>query len=315
MRADVVALPHALGRIVILPEDLQQALIGDFLRVIGDQHRLGVSRPAAAGLLVGRVRGEAAGIADRGDINALAGLPEFALGAPEAAHAENGGLDPGGVGALQRVSVYEMLCGGGDRLRAARQGVGGRGQVRSFLERKLNMIGLLCVSSAYSRPRRASLQRPKSVLLPPGLRDQHEEKSENGKVEKRRRVENLQQHRVPEERVQLRAHERLQLREFRREGPRSTTPIGVNCTCWSASERAPSITAAAKAPASSSRPIVRTSNRSTSSPAARFYDVRLTQGGAKCPRRSPSRDLRPDAAGCYARASLGKGDMEGWPSG
>ena len=46
----------------------------------------GVAGSAAAGLLVGRVRRRAAGIADRGYIDAFAGLPEFALPAPEAAH-------------------------------------------------------------------------------------------------------------------------------------------------------------------------------------------------------------------------------------
>src|SRR5579871_3426695 len=33
LRADVVALAHALGRIVAFPKRLEQALIGDFLRV------------------------------------------------------------------------------------------------------------------------------------------------------------------------------------------------------------------------------------------------------------------------------------------
>ena len=54
-----------------------------------------------AGFLIGRVGGQAAGIADRRDPDAL-GLPEQALGAPEAAHAEIGGLQALGIGTLQR---------------------------------------------------------------------------------------------------------------------------------------------------------------------------------------------------------------------
>src|SRR6516165_2225989 len=42
LRADVVALTHALRRVVVLPERLQQALIGDLLRIEHHQHHFGV---------------------------------------------------------------------------------------------------------------------------------------------------------------------------------------------------------------------------------------------------------------------------------
>ena len=43
-----------------------------------------------------------AGVADRGDVDAVAELPELALGAPEAAHAEHRRLEPLGIRPLQR---------------------------------------------------------------------------------------------------------------------------------------------------------------------------------------------------------------------
>src|SRR5438067_12837607 len=66
LRADIVALAHALGRVVAFPEQFQQRLIARHLRVVDDQHRLGVAGLAAAHLLIGRVRRMAAGITDRG---------------------------------------------------------------------------------------------------------------------------------------------------------------------------------------------------------------------------------------------------------
>ena len=57
-------------------------------RVEHDQHNLRVAGPAAADLLVGRVGGEAARVTDRGRVDARR-LPEHALGAPEAAHADD----------------------------------------------------------------------------------------------------------------------------------------------------------------------------------------------------------------------------------
>ena len=63
--ADVRALPVQLRRVVLGEEDGEQLLVGDALRVVGDLDDLGVARAVAADLLVGRVRGRAARIADR----------------------------------------------------------------------------------------------------------------------------------------------------------------------------------------------------------------------------------------------------------
>ena len=46
LRADVVALAHALRRVVALPEDAQQLVVTDALRVEDDQHDLGVTGQA-----------------------------------------------------------------------------------------------------------------------------------------------------------------------------------------------------------------------------------------------------------------------------
>jgi hypothetical protein len=52
-------------------------------------------------------------------MNALAELPELALGAPEAAQAEDRGLGAGRIRALERTAIDEMLAGSGDRGGAA----------------------------------------------------------------------------------------------------------------------------------------------------------------------------------------------------
>src|SRR4029079_18330625 len=52
--ADIVALAHALGRIVVLPEALQQRVIARLLRVEDDEDNLGVAGAGAADLGVGR---------------------------------------------------------------------------------------------------------------------------------------------------------------------------------------------------------------------------------------------------------------------
>src|SRR5690606_16343914 len=88
--ADVVALAHALGWIVVLPERRQQGLERHPRRVVHDQHHLGVPGLAAAHFAVGRVGRVAARVTGGGGHHPGHG-PEPALHAPEAAHAE---LDP-----------------------------------------------------------------------------------------------------------------------------------------------------------------------------------------------------------------------------
>src|SRR5215470_16282410 len=115
LRAHVVALAHALGRVVVLPERLQQLLVGDLLGVIDHQHHLVVAGTAGADLLVGRIGRGASGIADGGDVDTFAQLPELALRAPEAAHAEHRGLEPVRIRPLERAVKDEMLPRGRDR--------------------------------------------------------------------------------------------------------------------------------------------------------------------------------------------------------
>src|SRR6185503_19440342 len=82
LRADVVALAHALRRVMALPEDLEHLFVRRLLPVEGDEHDLGVTGRAGADLLVRRVARVAAGVAGRGRVHAVR-LPEHALRAPE----------------------------------------------------------------------------------------------------------------------------------------------------------------------------------------------------------------------------------------
>jgi hypothetical protein len=117
--ADVVALPHALGGVVGLPEDAEQLLVGQDVRVEGHEDDLGVAGETRAHLLVGGVRGGAALIADGRDRHAR-GLPEAALGTPEAPEAEVRDLRPGGEGRGEASAVH--VVGRTDRHRGASTG-------------------------------------------------------------------------------------------------------------------------------------------------------------------------------------------------
>src|SRR6185437_2356450 len=110
LRADVVALAHALGRVVALPEGLEQRVVADDARIEDDQHGLGMAGEAGADFLIGGVGRVAAGIAHRGGVDA-GQAPEAALGAPEAAEAEDRRLEPGRERRLQRMPVDEMRLG------------------------------------------------------------------------------------------------------------------------------------------------------------------------------------------------------------
>src|ERR1700733_3766402 len=87
--ADVAALAHALGRIVVLPKRLEQALVGNLFWIVDHEHDFVVAGAAGADFLVGRVRRQTAGIADRGDVDAVAELPETALRSPKTAQPEH----------------------------------------------------------------------------------------------------------------------------------------------------------------------------------------------------------------------------------
>src|SRR5262249_45828348 len=107
LRADVVALPHPLRRIVIFPEHLQQVFVPDLLRIEHDEDDLSVIRRPAADLAVCRILRVTRRVADgRGVHTGL--LPELLLSAPEAAHAEQRDLRSLGKRRLDWMLVHEM---------------------------------------------------------------------------------------------------------------------------------------------------------------------------------------------------------------
>src|SRR5215207_10713212 len=126
--ADIVALAHALSRVVTFPERLQELLVGDLLRIEHDQHHFGMTGAARADLLIGRIGRVSAGIADGGRMDAVTELPELALCAPETAEAEHRLLEACGIGRLQLAAVDEMRGGGRYRGGTARQRFGGAWQ-------------------------------------------------------------------------------------------------------------------------------------------------------------------------------------------
>src|SRR5207245_11628512 len=65
LRADVVALAHALRRVMALPEDPQKRRVAHARGVEDDAHDLGVAGEAAAELIVVGVRSVASRVADR----------------------------------------------------------------------------------------------------------------------------------------------------------------------------------------------------------------------------------------------------------
>src|SRR5258708_14588837 len=87
LSADVVALAHPLGRVVLLEEDLEQVGVGDLLGIEGDEDRLGVAGLARADLLVGRVRSPPAHVSNRRRVDAVQN-PEQPLRPPQAAQPE-----------------------------------------------------------------------------------------------------------------------------------------------------------------------------------------------------------------------------------
>src|ERR1044072_3218293 len=97
LRADVVALAHALGRVVAFPEGLEQLFVRDLGRIVDHQHDLVVPGTAGADFLIGRVRRDRSRIAVRRRVNAVADLPEHALRAPEAAKSEDRGFEAGRI--------------------------------------------------------------------------------------------------------------------------------------------------------------------------------------------------------------------------
>ena len=130
--ARVVPLPHALGRVVALPEHLEECLEGDDLRVEHHQHRLGVVGAAAAGFLVGRIGRVSARVTDSRRPDAR-GLPEHALRAPETAQAELHLLESFGERRRHRVALGQVLRRHAHLVIAPRQGAFGGEQLGGLL--------------------------------------------------------------------------------------------------------------------------------------------------------------------------------------
>ena len=133
LRAGVVPLAHPLGRVVALPEEPQQLLVARQRRVEHDEDGLGVARLAAADLAVGRIRREAAGVADRRRVDA-GRAPEDALGAPEAAHADDQLLESVRERRLERRAEHLVARGHGHALAAAWECVFGCDERRGLAE-------------------------------------------------------------------------------------------------------------------------------------------------------------------------------------
>src|SRR5829696_2910775 len=106
--ADVVALAHALRRVVGLPEHLEQRVVGNLARIEDDLHRLGMAGQSGAYLLIGWIGRHPADAADCRDPHA-GQVPERFLRTPIAAEREICGFAPLRIGALELAPVDEML--------------------------------------------------------------------------------------------------------------------------------------------------------------------------------------------------------------
>ncbi len=91
--AVVIPLAHALGGIMIFPENLEQCSITDRIGLIDDQHCFSMAGVATADFGIRGVGSESSGIAHGRGINPVKG-PKCAFGTPEASHREDCGLQP-----------------------------------------------------------------------------------------------------------------------------------------------------------------------------------------------------------------------------
>ena len=127
--AAIIALAHALGGVMGLPEMGQQLRVADGGRVEDHQHHFVVAGLSAADFLVAGVGGGASGVADR-SAEHPGQFPEAALGTPEAAHAEHRLLQAAGKRWLDRVAADRMGSGHWHGGVATGRGGAGRGAVR-----------------------------------------------------------------------------------------------------------------------------------------------------------------------------------------
>ena len=87
LRADIIALAIALGRIMLFPESLQDRFQRHDVRVEHHHHDFGMASAAGADLFIGRVRRYAARVANRSAVDTV-DLPEQPFRAPETAKAQ-----------------------------------------------------------------------------------------------------------------------------------------------------------------------------------------------------------------------------------
>ena len=93
LRAAIIALAHALSRIMTLPKDLQQGLISHNRRVKYHPHHLIMPSFAGADLFISRIGRIASRIAHHGHPDPL-NPPKHPLHTPKASHAEHRLLQP-----------------------------------------------------------------------------------------------------------------------------------------------------------------------------------------------------------------------------
>src|SRR5215471_17943239 len=144
--ADVVALPHTLCGIVALPEGFEQRRVADFRGIEHHQYDFVMARTAGAYFLIGWIGCDAAGVTDRRDPNAIAHLPEHALGSPKAAEPEHRRLEALRIGTFEGALAEEVCARRGDRLRAAFEGVVG-GRHFEFLAGKQHVVQAVVLQS------------------------------------------------------------------------------------------------------------------------------------------------------------------------
>src|SRR4026208_2063357 len=106
LRPDVVALAHALCRVMGFPERAKQLFVAGLRRVINDTHYFVVPRAPGAHLFICRVRSQSTRVTDGGAVDTRQ-VPEELLGAPETAEPEHRGLEARRIGRLEAVPGEE----------------------------------------------------------------------------------------------------------------------------------------------------------------------------------------------------------------
>ena len=120
---------------------------------------------AAADLAVARVLRAAAGVADRGRVDA-GQLPEEALGAPEAAHADEDVLDALGERGQERRAEDDVALGNGDGLVPAGQRLLGCGNRRALGSKDVH-DGIVAELAGDFRPEMTGRETVMQLSVPP----------------------------------------------------------------------------------------------------------------------------------------------------